>query len=175
MAIQRSRRPVAATRLAAAARGLLDASTLCAISTVASRRRAYVNTAYFAWSADFDLVWISEPHARHSRNIRARPTAAIAVYDSRQTWDAPDRGIQLFGSAREIEAADAEHAETIYAGRFRDYRHTDRAAYRLYAFRPCRLKLFDEDEFGPGTFVTARVVGVGRLAWERTEIYRPES
>jgi uncharacterized protein YhbP (UPF0306 family) len=175
MAIERDRRPVPAARLRAAARRLLDASTLCAISTLAPKGRAYINTAYFAWSADFELVWISEPGARHSRNIRARPTVAIAVYDSSQTWGDSDRGIQLFGSAHEVEAADAGDAEVIYAGRFADYRRTDLGAYRFYAFRPRRLKLFDEHELGAGTFVTARVTGPGRLAWERTEIYRSES
>jgi uncharacterized protein YhbP (UPF0306 family) len=57
---------------------------LCAIATVSPGNRAHVNTAYFAWSREFELVWLSEPAARHSRNLRANSTAAIAVYDSSQ-------------------------------------------------------------------------------------------
>jgi hypothetical protein len=34
------------------------------------------------------------------------------------------------------------------------------------------VKLFDERELGTGVFVTARVVGAGRLVWERTDVYR---
>ncbi len=173
MAIERSKRRIAATRIAAAARELLDASGLCAIATVTSRGDAHVNTAYFAWSATFDIVWLSEPRATHSRNLRANGSVAIAVYDSGQTWGEPDRGIQLFGTAREVDGEEeAEQARTLYAKRFRSFADTDLSAYRFYRFRPRRLKLFDERTLGAATFVTARIGRGNRLEWIRTEIYR---
>ena len=168
MAIERSKRPIAPARMARTARSLLDASPLCAIASVDARGGAYVNTAYFAWSPGFELVWLSDPRARHSRNIRANGSVAIAVYDSRQTWGRPDRGIQLFGSAREVED---DAAEALYGARFPRYRSGELGAYRFYRFRPRRLKLFDERGLGAGRFVTARVTRDG-LVWERTEIYR---
>ena len=169
MAIRRSERPVSASRIARTARRLLDASTLCAIATVGRGDRAHINTAYFARSAAFDVVWLSEPGAAHSRNIRANRTTAIAVYDSSQSWGRPDRGIQLFGAATELTGAAARDAAAVYAKRFDRYRDEEMTAYRFYVFRPRRLKLFDEREFGGGTFVTARVVR-GQLVWERSEI-----
>jgi len=175
MAIERSRRPVAAARVAATARSLLGGSTLCAIATVAPGGQAHVNTAYFAWSNELELVWLSEPRARHSRNIRANGSVAVAVYDSGQIWGRPDRGIQLFGTAREVARTAAGDAERLYAARFPDYRPPDLDAYRFYLFRPRRLKVFDERELGTGVFVTARRAGDHRLVWERTEIYRPNA
>jgi uncharacterized protein YhbP (UPF0306 family) len=172
MAIERSNRRVATKRIAATAQELLDASSLCAIATVASSGSAHINTAYFAWSPDFDIVWLSEPRASHSRNLRAAGSAAVAVYDSSQTWGRPDRGIQLFGSAREAKSEDMTKAETLYTKRFPEFEDTELSAYRFYVFGPRRLKLFDERAFGPGTFVTARVGSDKRLVWERTEIYR---
>jgi uncharacterized protein YhbP (UPF0306 family) len=172
MAIERSKRRVSASRLATLAAELLDASPLCAIATVAPGSRAHVNTAYFAWSPNFDMVWMSEPDAEHSRNVRANKTVAIAVFDSGQTWGEPDRGIQLFGSAREVEGRAVERARQLYARRFPRFRELDLAAYRFYVFRARRLKLFDEPALGTGVFVTANVAGGGRLTWERTEIYR---
>jgi uncharacterized protein YhbP (UPF0306 family) len=172
MAIERSKRRVAATRIATTARELLDASTLCTIATVTSSGRAHINTAYFAWSSDLEIVWLSEPRATHSRNLRANSSAAIAVYDSRQTWGEPDRGIQLFGSAHETEGEQADKAQTLYAKRFPRFADIDLSAYRFYRFRPRRLKLFDERTLGRATFVTARVGASNRLEWERTEIYR---
>jgi uncharacterized protein YhbP (UPF0306 family) len=171
MPIVRSTRPIAAARLAAIAQSLLDASTLCAIATVARGGRAHINTAYFAWSREFDLVWLSEPHATHSRNLRGNDSVAIAVFDSTQQWGNRDRGIQLFGSGREASAADADAARAAYAARFPEYGSTE-LDYSLYVFRPRRLKLFDEREFGAGTFVSVRVGRRGALSWERTEIYR---
>jgi uncharacterized protein YhbP (UPF0306 family) len=170
MPIERSKRPIGAARIASLARRLLDASTLCALATVSPGGRAHVNTAYFAWSPEFDVVWLSDPQARHSRNVSAGGSVAIAVYDSSQSWGNPDRGIQLFGSAREADG-DGE-AEAIYARRFSDYDPEDFAGYRLYRFRPRRLKVFDERALGSAVFVSARVAAGGRLAWERTERYR---
>jgi uncharacterized protein YhbP (UPF0306 family) len=174
MAITRSTRPTSATRIVRAARRLLDASTLCAIATVSPGGRAHVNTAYFAWTDVFEIVWLSERRARHSLNLRADPRAAIAVYDSTQTWGGSDRGIQLFGSAREATGRSSRDAERAYAGRFSAYEAVDVQGYALYRFRPQRIKVFDEGSFGGGVFVTARVDREGRITWERTEVYRPD-
>jgi uncharacterized protein YhbP (UPF0306 family) len=165
MAITSSTRRVAARRLRTIAEELLGASTLCAISTVGPRGRAYVNTAYFAWAPDLRIIWLSEPRARHSRNLRANRSAAIAVYDSTQAWGKPDRGIQLFGDTR----AGGPDAQELYAHRFSAY--APRESYRFYELVPSRVKLFDELVLGAGTFVTARVRD-GKLAWDRTEVYR---
>ena len=157
--------------MATIARSLLDASTLCAIASV-SGRQAHVNTAYFAWADDFRLIWLSDPGAKHSRNLRENGSVAIAVFDSHQTWGRPDRGIQLFGSARELSGKAAEAAEPVYGERFSDYRREDNSTYAFYGLRPRSLKLFDEHTLGRGLFVTARVAADGELAWQRSEIYR---
>lgn len=172
MTIERSKRPVAAARIAAIARRLLDASMLCAIATVSRGGRAHVNTAYFAWGEDFDIVWVSAPRATHSRNVRANGSVAVAVYDSSQAWGKPDRGIQLFGSARELTGGEADSARRLYAARFRANGPGEPSPNRLYRFQPRALKVFDERELGGGVFVTARVDRDGQVAWQRTERYR---
>jgi hypothetical protein len=113
---------------------------------------------------------LSDPAAGHSQNIRARPTAAIAVYDSHQVWGKPDRGIQLFGSARQLPAREIANAESLYAARFPRYATPDLRAYRFYRFRTDRLTVFDESVLGAGVFVTATVRSEGHLTWERTDI-----
>ena len=166
---------MSATRIVALARDLLDASTLCAIATVASGKRAHVNTAYFAWSNDLQLVWLSEPRARHSRNLDVNYSAAIAVCDSHQTWGDADRGLQLFGSAKRAEGTAAEAAAARYTQRFASFDPAGLSAYAFYVFRPSRLRLFDERALGAATFVTARVDRSGATTWEQTEIYESRS
>jgi uncharacterized protein YhbP (UPF0306 family) len=172
MPIEQSKQPLAEERMAAVAQRLLDASRLCAIATVGSDGSAHVNTAYFAFGPELDLVWMSDSEAQHSRNIATQGTTAIAVYDSMQSWGKPDRGIQLFGSARELAGSEAAEAEALYAARFPEYERRDFGAYRFYAFRPEGIKLFDEQDLGAGRFVTARVEAGGRLSWDCTEVYR---
>jgi len=168
MGIRRSRRRVARRRLERVAYQLLDCSTLCAISTVSPRSTAHVNTAYFAWEG-FRLFWLSDPTAAHSRNIRARRTTAVAVYDARGAWGEADRGIQLFGVARELPMRGRAAAERAYSARFPASAGSAVVAYRFYRFDARRVKVFDEAALGSGVFVTARVEGSG-LNWERTEI-----
>jgi uncharacterized protein YhbP (UPF0306 family) len=174
MPIERSTRRFSSERLTAAAHRLLEASTLCAIATVSPRNRAHVNTAYFAWVPELDIVWLSDPAARHSRNLRTNPSTAVAVHDSNQVWGKPDRGIQLFGSAREAAGALARRAESEYEARFPAYAGSDVSANVFYRFRAARVKLFDEEALGSGVFVTARVGRGGRLDLDATEIYVTE-
>lgn len=169
MPVECSSKHPPASRLAAIARRLLDASTLCAIATVSAAGRAHVNTAYFAWGREFEIVWLSAPEARHSRNVRANPTVAVPVR-STQRWGGNDRGIQLFGRARELRGRSAREAERLYAKRFRAY-GGDLPAYRFYRLRTARMKLFDERVLGGGTFVTVRMGPKGRVRWERSESY----
>jgi len=95
-----------------------SASPLCAIATVSDDGSGYANTAYFAVSARFAIVWLSCPSAAHSGNIRARARASIAVYESAQTWGGADRGIQLFGEAEELASGSDVLALDDYAARF---------------------------------------------------------
>jgi uncharacterized protein YhbP (UPF0306 family) len=171
MTVERRKRPVSAERLDTLARALLRAAPLCAISTVSPGGRAHVNTAYFVWSGRFEIVWLSSPAARHSRNIDASGTAAIAVFDSRQTWGDLDRGIQLFGTARRLRGRPADDARLLYAKRFRGARDLDNEAYCYYRLRTRKMKLFDERKLGGATFVTARIGAAGRPVWELTERY----
>jgi uncharacterized protein YhbP (UPF0306 family) len=175
MAIERSRRPVAVARMTSMAYALLDAAPLCAIATAKPNGDPHVNTAYFAWNSTFEVVWLSEPRARHSRNLRSNEAATIAVYDSSQPWDRPGRGIQLFGTAGEIDGTDRERYEWLYAERFPAYSPGSLRAYRLYRFRAHSVKLLDEPVLGGGVFVVARVGRGRRLVWERTELYRSDT
>ena len=175
MPVQRSESPVSSERLEATALDLLEASTLFSLATVTPQAGAYVNTAYFARGPRFQLVWLSDPDARHSRNLSESASAAITVYDSQQTWGRPDRGIQLFGAAHAAGEEAAGAAEDVYAARFPDFRAKNLWAYRFYVFQPERVKLFDEVGLGGGRFVVAAVDESGRLSWETTEIYRSES
>jgi uncharacterized protein YhbP (UPF0306 family) len=165
---RRSKRwPVA--RLTTVGRRLMNASPLCAIATVSPRARAYISHVYFAWTDSFDVCWISDPESRHSRNLASSSSAAVTIYDSRQTWGRPDRGIHLFGVAAEVDGRRGREAERAYAKRFPSYDGLD-DSLRVYRFRPRTVQLFDERALAAGTLVTARVTRDG-LKWLRTEVW----
>jgi uncharacterized protein YhbP (UPF0306 family) len=123
---------------------------------------------YFAWNDSFDIFWISDPDSQHSRNLIRNRSAAITIYDSKQTWGGLDRGIQLFGAGGIIGGRAAQEAERAYSKRFPPFEVDE--SYPFYRFRPRSVKLFDERALDGGTLVTARVTPAG-LAWVKTEVW----
>ncbi len=157
------------TRVRRSLERILRENVLCSIATVGSRNRAHINTAYFAYSDDLDFYFLSEPSADHCRNLRRNPSMALTTFRSDQVWSGPDRGVQLFGSGREAKGRPAGEAARWYARRFRPYASWMRGvgiaeeeaerlrSYRFYRFRPRRVKILDEREFGAAVMVQAHV------------------
>ena len=145
---------------------ILRRTVLCSISTVSSAGRAHVNTAYFAVSSDLELYFLSDPLSQHARNIRRNPSAAVAVFDSHQTWGKADRGAQLFGRCTQAEEGVAVKAADVYACRFpRFSRWSDRLAadaparkWKFFEFVPSVVKVLDEVTFRQLGFVRASVI-----------------
>ena len=149
---------------------ILQKNMLCSMSTVNRLNRAHINTAYFCYSPNIELYFLSDLASVHSRNISRNSSMAMAIFRSSQNWGAPDRGLQLFGTCAEVRGAEAVRAERLYGRRFPLYSKWLRGAskdekrlasilrsYRFHRFLPERVKVLDEAEFGGGVFVTARV------------------
>src|SRR5438552_9733577 len=96
----------------------MNASPLCSLATVSPGGRAHINHMYFAWSDRFEVFWISDRDSLHSQNLTRNRSAAVTIYASNQVWGRPDRGIQLFGTAGETNAREAQRT---YGARFRDF------------------------------------------------------
>ena len=147
----------------------MNAAPLCSLATVSPGGKAHINHMYFAWSGWFDVYWISDADSIHSKNLLRNRFAAVTVYDSRQTWGRPDRGMQLFGTAGVVTGRAADAAASAYASRFKDF-DADASDLPYYRFRPRTVKLFAERALDPGTLVTAQVTPNG-LAWLKTEVW----
>lgn len=161
-------RRISAWRLRRRVLGILEENVLCAIATVTSGRRPHVNTAYFCFSDDLELHFLSHPGSLHCRNLSRNRSMGVAVFSTSQRWGGPDRGVQLFGRCRQARGSQAIEAERLYGRRFAAYarwrarlgRNDPARRYRFYRFVPARLKVLDERAFGGAVFVSA---GVKRL------------
>jgi uncharacterized protein YhbP (UPF0306 family) len=153
---------IAAAHLRRIALRILAQTPLCSVATVAPDGSAHVNTAYFCYSDALELFFLSHPASKHCRNLAANGSAAIAVFDSRQRWGGPDRGLQLFGTC---SAAEGERAARLYSARFPRYakwvaRQGAAGAakdYRFFRVACTQFKLLDERELGGARFVVADV------------------
>lgn len=169
---------------------ILRENVLCSISTVAPGNRAHINTAYFCYTPDLELYFLSDPGSRHCRNLGRNPSMAMTIFKSAQEWGDQDRGLQLFGIGRRTRGRQSAEAEGCYAARFAPYdrwmkgmspAERQQAAllrsYAFYRFLPSRIKVLDEREFGGAMFVTAAIVRGPRsktaVRWSATELLAP--
>jgi hypothetical protein len=63
-------------------RSVIDANLYMTLGTADADGAPWASPVYFAHAGYRELVWVSKPGARHSRNIAARPEVGIAVFDS---------------------------------------------------------------------------------------------
>jgi len=144
---------------------ILKSNMLCSMATVTAVGRAHINTAYFSFTRDLVLYFLSHPSSTHCRNLATNPSIAIAVFSSRQIWSGPDQGLQLFGICHQAERAHAKRAAESYGERFRQFLKwkskltpDDPAReYQWYEFVPNYIKVFDEKAFGEAVFVCVDV------------------
>ena len=138
---------------------------LCSMATVTSDYQAHVNLAYFSYSEDLELYFISHPESRHCQNLETNPSMAMTVFSSSRTWGDRDQGLQLFGSCNLARDANAIKALNSYVIRFPTYTGWQRSLgqddpgknYRLYRFLIDRVKIFDEQVWGEPLSVLATV------------------
>ncbi len=129
-----------------------------------------INAAFYSYSAELELYFLSNPVSAHCRNLAHVAHMAMVVFDSRQEWGQSHAGLQLFGAGGAVTAGHVERARASYAARFPRYfdfalrtgeasdASTGFASLRFYRFRPTQVKILDEQEFGEEVHVTAAVV-----------------
>jgi uncharacterized protein YhbP (UPF0306 family) len=139
---------------------LLAANTLCSIATQRENGEVHINTAFFGFSDDLDLYFLSNPASVHCRNLSRSPQVAIAVFDSHQIWGEAHKGLQLFGTCCLASGIEEKLARELYSSRFPQYiEFRDRLSHlRFYRFITTAVKILDEDEFGEEVLVSAEVV-----------------
>jgi hypothetical protein len=159
MGIKVIERNLSDERVQKSIRSILRENLLCSMATVAPGNRSHINTAYFCYSQDFELYFLSYPTSLHCRNLKSNPSMAMAIFSSKQTWGEPDRGLQLFGSCQEVRGPGEKRGRALYRERFPRYGSESPSLrqLRLYQFLPRRIKVFDEVEFGGGVFVNTYV------------------
>lgn len=157
----------ATDRIAKSVTRILEATQLCSMATVGDRLVGHINTAYFCFDDRLDIYFVSQESSVHIQNLAANPSMAISIFDTRQAWDDWKVGLQFFGTARSTDKNEFKHGSELYKERFPDYKkwlHSlGRAVARdvvppFYLFRPDRVKILDEEDFGEEEFVEALIM-----------------
>jgi uncharacterized protein YhbP (UPF0306 family) len=157
-------------RLSASVARILTANALCSMATRTEAGTLHINTAFFCFSPDLVLYFLSRPESLHCHNLARVPQMAVAVFDSRQLWGDPHAGLQLLGTGALATPGAAHEAHELYAARFPRYlemlpgvqgeqpRSFKIGRLRFYSFLPERIQVLDEGEFGEEVFISARIL-----------------
>ncbi len=108
-------------QLRAAVLDIVRENVLCSIATVTPDGRPHINTAYFCYSEQLELYFLSHPRSLHCQNLSANSAAAMTIFSSSQQWGKCDVGLQLVGTGLPAEGADGKKAEELYTNRFSEY------------------------------------------------------
>ena len=135
--------------LRALARTIIDANRYMTLGTADESGLPWVSPVWYAPAGYRELIWVSSPEARHSRNVATRPQVAIVVFDSHApvgsgqgvymsavaeelTGVEVDRGIEVFSSRSQAQGARAWTREDVRPpARHRLYRATVSEHYLL--------------------------------------------
>jgi pyridoxine/pyridoxamine 5'-phosphate oxidase len=98
----------------AVARAIVDANSYMTIATADADGDPWASPVWFATADRREFVWVSDPAARHSRNIAVRPRVTLVVFDSHSPIGT-GRGVYVAASAAQLDGADAERAIGVFS------------------------------------------------------------
>ena len=139
---------------------ILSSTMLCSMATLGEKGNVHINTAFFCFSDDLELYFLSNPASVHCQNVSSSPQMAMTVFDSHQSWGELGKGLQLFGNCVLAKEVIEDKAREHYSIRFPRYEEfLDRLSHlHFYRFTPAAIKILDEEEFGDEVLVMAEIV-----------------
>src|SRR4051812_48632193 len=90
---------------AAKARAIIDANRYMTLGTADAKGLPWVSPVWYATVDHRHFYWVSDPDARHSRNLASRPQLAIVIFDSTVV---PGDAAPVYMSAVAEEVTDSE-------------------------------------------------------------------
>jgi nitroimidazol reductase NimA-like FMN-containing flavoprotein (pyridoxamine 5'-phosphate oxidase superfamily) len=102
--------------LRAMVHAVVDGNRYLVLGTVEDDGQPRLSPVYYTHDAYRSFYWISEPTARHSRNVALRPAISVVIFDS-STLPGQSEAVYLGATARQIPdeelAAECEAAFRI--------------------------------------------------------------
>jgi hypothetical protein len=102
--------------LNATARRLIDGAMYMTLATADDDGRPWASPVWFAPAGYVEFLWVSDPEARHSRNLATRPQVAIVIFDSTVRIGAAE-AVYVEAVAEQLSGIELERAIAIFSAR----------------------------------------------------------
>jgi pyridoxine/pyridoxamine 5'-phosphate oxidase len=97
-----------------AVQAIIDANSYMTLATADEHGNPWASPVWYATADYREFIWVSSPHARHSRNLAARPELAIVIFDSQQTPGTAE-AVYVAAQAEQVPEPDLERLLGIYS------------------------------------------------------------
>lgn len=98
----------------ATARAIVESIPYVTIATAGEDGVPWASPVWFATADYREFFWVSDPSARHSRNIAVQPRLAMVIFDSHAPLGA-GQGVYISATAVELAGADLERGAQIFS------------------------------------------------------------
>jgi nitroimidazol reductase NimA-like FMN-containing flavoprotein (pyridoxamine 5'-phosphate oxidase superfamily) len=101
--------------LAAIARTIIDSNRYMTLATADERGTPWASPVWYAPAGYREYLWVSDPGARHCRNIATRPEVGIVIFDSHVpgAW----QSVYVAALAEELAGAELEQGVEVFSSR----------------------------------------------------------
>jgi dihydrofolate reductase/uncharacterized protein YhbP (UPF0306 family) len=107
---------VARPEPAAAGRAIVDAARYMTLGTADESGRPWVSPVWYAHQDHREFFWVSDPNARHSRNVAARPEVSLVVFDTTAAIGT-GRGVYVTAVAEQLSGDELERGIAVFSRR----------------------------------------------------------
>jgi uncharacterized protein YhbP (UPF0306 family) len=125
--------------LAASARAIIDRIAYMTLATADADGFPWASPVWYAPEAYTEFFWVSDPQARHSRNLAVRPQLGIVIFDSTVPIGA-GQGVYIEARAETVVEPELQRGMEIFSRRSEaqgGHRWT-----RADVIEPARLRLY---------------------------------
>jgi nitroimidazol reductase NimA-like FMN-containing flavoprotein (pyridoxamine 5'-phosphate oxidase superfamily) len=135
------------------AKAIIDASLYMVLGTADHAGRPWVTPVYYAPAGYREFFWVSEPDAKHSRNLGERGEVSVVIFDSSVPIDT-GQAVYVSASARELTGEECAKGIGVYSRRTlahggREWKPEDvqaPARHRLYRADAVALYVLDPQD-----------------------------
>jgi hypothetical protein len=95
---------------------ILDGIMYMTLATADEEGRPWASPVWYAGVSPTEFLWVSDPNARHSRNLAHRREVGLVVFDSTVPIGGAE-AVYMEAVAAELTGAELEHGIAIYSRR----------------------------------------------------------
>jgi general stress protein 26 len=147
------------------AKQIIVENIYCTVATASLDGKPWISPVFYAYDEQYNIYWVSDKNALHSKNIQANPQGAVVIFNS-QAPEGEGDGVYIEAKVEEVR----DEKEIEYALNIRNLRVTQdefkvknpqevtgEGSWRIYKAIPLKISKLTEGEYINGQYIDKRI------------------